>query len=104
MQVVNIKDLKARLSAYLRQVRQGETFLVTDRREVVARLGPVEMSTLHPDPTDAIAKLVALGARPPLRQARPTDYRRSGPKSGLSTEQIDALLEEARRESFEDER
>lgn len=40
MRVVGIRQLKARLSEYLREVRRGETFLVTDRDEVVAELGP----------------------------------------------------------------
>lgn len=40
MKAVGIKELKARLSEYLRAVRAGETVLVTDRREVVAELRP----------------------------------------------------------------
>ena len=40
MRVVGIRQLKARLSEYLREVKRGETFLVTDRDEVVAELGP----------------------------------------------------------------
>ena len=35
---VGIKELKNRLSAYLREVRQGRRVLVTDRGEVVAEL------------------------------------------------------------------
>ncbi len=38
MKVVGVKELKARLSAYLREVRRGEVVLVTDRDEVVAEL------------------------------------------------------------------
>jgi prevent-host-death family protein len=94
MRVVNIKELKAKLSAYLREVDRGETFLVTDRSRVVARLAP-------PGETDAVpvesermwARLAALGVRPPLRGPRPTDYLRPGPGSGLTTEQIDAMLD-----------
>ena len=37
---VGIRQLKARLSEYLRLVRGGETILVTDRDEVVAELRP----------------------------------------------------------------
>jgi len=37
---VGIKQLKARLSEYVREVRAGETVLVTDRDEVVAELRP----------------------------------------------------------------
>ena len=40
MKVVGIKQLKARLSEYLRLVRTGETVLITDRDEVIAELRP----------------------------------------------------------------
>lgn len=36
-----IRELKAKLSAYLRKVRAGESVVVTDRGEPVARLVPV---------------------------------------------------------------
>lgn len=38
MRAVGIRELKARLSAYLRMVRGGEEILITDRGEVVAEL------------------------------------------------------------------
>ncbi len=40
MKSVGVKQLKARLSEYLRLVRMGETVLVTDRDEVVAEIRP----------------------------------------------------------------
>jgi prevent-host-death family protein len=40
MRRVGIRELKARLSEYLRQVRRGGTLLVTDHGEVVAELRP----------------------------------------------------------------
>jgi prevent-host-death family protein len=40
MKAVGIKQLKARLSEYVRMVRSGETVLITDRDEVVAELRP----------------------------------------------------------------
>src|SRR5579864_8161600 len=46
MKTVGIRELKDRLSEYVRRARQGESVLVTDRGEPVARLCP-------PDPTDA---------------------------------------------------
>ena len=45
MRVVGVKQLKARLSEYLREVRRGEAFLVTDRDEVVAELRPARPRT-----------------------------------------------------------
>lgn len=41
MTTTSISELKARLSAYLDIVRQGDDVLVTDRGRVIARLAPV---------------------------------------------------------------
>lgn len=40
MHAVGVKELKNRLSEYLRLVRAGERVLVTDRGEVIAELAP----------------------------------------------------------------
>lgn len=40
MKTVGVRELKNRLSEYIRQVRSGEAVLVTDRGEVVAEIGP----------------------------------------------------------------
>jgi antitoxin (DNA-binding transcriptional repressor) of toxin-antitoxin stability system len=40
MKTVDIRELKNRLSEYLRQVRSGESVLVTDRGEVTAEFSP----------------------------------------------------------------
>lgn len=40
MRAVGIRELKNRLSEYLRLVRAGERVLVTDRGQVIAELGP----------------------------------------------------------------
>lgn len=42
MTTTSISELKARLSAYLDMVRQGDEVLVTDRGRVIARLAPVQ--------------------------------------------------------------
>jgi prevent-host-death family protein len=42
MKSVGVKQLKARLSEYIRLVRTGETVLITDRDEVVAELRPAQ--------------------------------------------------------------
>ena len=39
---VGVRDLKARLSKYLRQVRQGQTVIITDHGRPVGRLSPVD--------------------------------------------------------------
>ena len=42
MKEVGIRELKNRLSEYIRLVREGEVVMVTDRGEVVAELRPPE--------------------------------------------------------------
>ncbi len=40
MKAVGLRELKNRLSEYVREVRSGESVLVTDRGEIVAELVP----------------------------------------------------------------
>jgi prevent-host-death family protein len=98
MRVVNVKELKSRLSEYLRDVARGEVYLVTDRSRVVARLGPAGESAAGAG-LDATARLATAGARLPLRERRASDYRRTGAGSGLTAAAIDALLDESRRDA-----
>jgi prevent-host-death family protein len=44
MKAVGVKELKARLSEYLRMVKSGETILVTERSDVVAEMRPARRS------------------------------------------------------------
>jgi antitoxin (DNA-binding transcriptional repressor) of toxin-antitoxin stability system len=66
VRIVGVRELKSRLSEYLRLVRQGEEFLVTDRDQVVAELRlPVRHAESTPYPRlDAAARqgLARLGA------------------------------------------
>lgn len=39
-QTVGVRELKARLSEYLRQVKAGRTVLITERGKVIGRLVP----------------------------------------------------------------
>ena len=41
---IGIRDLKARLSEYLRQVRRGQVIVITDHGQVVGRILPAESS------------------------------------------------------------
>lgn len=53
MKSVGIKQLKARLSEYVRLARSGELILVSDRDELVAELGPVRHRLPEPGSVDA---------------------------------------------------
>jgi prevent-host-death family protein len=87
MRSVGVRDLKNRLSEYLRRVRMGESVLVTDRGEVVAELLPPGQGQTDPSAPAgllALAKrgLVSLGTpgtpgRPELYPALPRTRRRS---------------------------
>jgi antitoxin (DNA-binding transcriptional repressor) of toxin-antitoxin stability system len=59
MKSVGVKQLKSRLSEYLRLVRGGETVLVTDRDEVVAELRPTRKQPGIADSLDAILDSLA---------------------------------------------
>jgi prevent-host-death family protein len=56
--MVGIRELRARLSAYLRLVANGQTVTIGNRREPVARLVPARQVQEH----DALERLVASGA------------------------------------------
>ena len=67
MKTVGIRELKNHLSEYLRQVRRGDSVLVTDRGEVVAEFSPpgrVSADTSLPAGLLTLARrgLVTLGA------------------------------------------
>lgn len=55
MERVGIRQLRDRLTAYLRRVRSGETLLIVDRDTPIARLGPAAPEL------QALADLVAVG-------------------------------------------
>jgi antitoxin (DNA-binding transcriptional repressor) of toxin-antitoxin stability system len=67
MKSVGIKQLKSKLSEYLRLVRSGETVLVTDRDEVVADLRPTRR---RPGTADSLDELLdSLAERGELTRA-----------------------------------
>lgn len=67
MKTVGVRELKNRLSEYLRHVRAGGGVLVTDRGEVVAEIGPPGhgADTSRPPGLAALARrgLVTLASR-----------------------------------------
>jgi prevent-host-death family protein len=46
MKTINVTELKAHLSDYLRQASRGSRIIVKDRDEPIAQLGPLDMATL----------------------------------------------------------
>ena len=80
LKTVGSRELKTRLGTYLRQVRAGVTFMVTDRNWPVAELRPLEAGAERIE--DRLRKLAALGVvtgtvaeRPPLEPFEPIENR-----------------------------
>jgi antitoxin (DNA-binding transcriptional repressor) of toxin-antitoxin stability system len=96
MRSVGIKQLKARLSEYVRLARGGETILVSDRDQVVAQLGPPRYQPLEPESLDA--RLDRLAARGQVTRAgAPREGRsRSLPHLGLPEAAVRKLLGDLR--------
>src|SRR2546422_10245271 len=61
MKAVAVRELKNRLSAYLREVAAGEVVLVTDRGRVVAELRRPSTEGLPSPGEQALGRLVAAG-------------------------------------------
>jgi len=96
MKSVGVKQLKSRLSEYLRLVRSGETVLVTDRDEVVAELRPTRKQS---GPADSLDELLdSLAERGEITRAglpkRRWKWKAAG--LGLVAGSANALLDEIR--------
>jgi antitoxin (DNA-binding transcriptional repressor) of toxin-antitoxin stability system len=70
VKTVGIRELKNRLSEYLRQVRSGESVLVTDRGEVIAEFSPPGRGLADPS---VPAGLLGLARRGLLTLGSPGD-------------------------------
>lgn len=93
---VGIRELKAKLSEYLKKVRRGETLLVTDRGRIIAEIR---------SPTDAggiVAEMAGLqdlidrGLLVPGLPNDPSIYRPTGIRSPAGTTQ--SLIDEMRED------
>lgn len=61
MKTVGLRELKNRLSAYVRQVRAGRAIIITDRGQVVAELHPPGLVPSGAKVDPALARLVNRG-------------------------------------------
>ena len=98
VKVVGIKQLKARLSEYVRLVKSGETVLVTERVEVVAELRPARRQIPVTGPLEEVLESLALSGEI-TRAAQPKQgwtWRSRG--LGLPPGTAQALLDEIRQD------
>src|SRR5690242_14514721 len=95
MKTVGIRELKNRLSEYVRDARSGESVLVTDRGQVVAELVPPEHAAGEPGVPSG---LVALAKRGHLTLGAGSNDPSLYPKRPrlLKRRQVAQLLDEER--------
>ena len=89
MKKASISELKNQLSSYLQQVRAGETVLILDRNEPIARIERVA----DEDRDERLARLSRAGVVTPPTQPVPLDLLR-GPAPAARVSVLTALLEE----------
>jgi antitoxin (DNA-binding transcriptional repressor) of toxin-antitoxin stability system len=99
MRVVGIRELKARLSEYLRDVRRGEVFLVTDRNQVVAELRPPGTHAVPPadDVAATLQRLIETGeVQAASRSAEEWQWKPAGAglEAGTAVRLLDGLRAE----------
>jgi len=76
MERVGIREIKNRLSRYLRRVKKGETIIITERGNAVATLVPVEQENLPRGAYELIKNSEAVwrggkpGMNPPVAPTR----------------------------------
>ena len=70
MKAVGVRELKNRLSEYLRAVKQGEHVLITDRGQVIAEL---RQPSPYPDPGGIPAALASLVRERVIEVGLPND-------------------------------
>lgn len=97
MRAAGVREIKNKLSEYLRLVRQGETVLVTDRGEVIAQLSP---PPLHTPPAlseeEALRRLAASGKIRLPRNKIPSPGM--GTVARIDAEDLSAALQALREE------
>lgn len=101
MRAAGVREVKNKLSEYLRLVAEGETVLVTDHGRVVAQITPPPLGTA-PATSDeeALRRLAALGKVRLARGNVPSP--RAGPVPGVPKGiDVEKLLDETRSDRFE---
>jgi antitoxin (DNA-binding transcriptional repressor) of toxin-antitoxin stability system len=99
MKTAGVRELRNRLSEYLREVKGGETVLVTDRGEVIAELRPPGANAEAEVPPDELGlrRMIAEGrVRPPTNPDAP--WPPPPVVTPLTADEFSALLDEDREE------
>ena len=97
MRSVNIGSLKNQLSAYLRQVRNGEEIVIRDRNVPVARIVPIS----EPEEGDYAAEeayLIATGQMKPALEEFDVKEFRKLPRPSVSKRAVEEAIAWAKGE------
>jgi antitoxin (DNA-binding transcriptional repressor) of toxin-antitoxin stability system len=98
MRTAGVRDLKAHLSGYLRDVARGEVVLVTDRGRVVAELRPPGALDRDASPEDLrYQRLVERGVLRPATDPQAIDWK-AAPRIRLRRGTARDLLDAERSE------
>lgn len=98
MKVVGLKQLKARLSEYVRLAKAGETVLVTERDQVVAELRPSRRQNAVADRTEELLEALAASGET-TRAAQPKgDWTWHSRGLGLPDGTAQVMLDESRQD------
>lgn len=98
MKTAGVRDLKAHLSGYLRDVARGDVVLVTDRGRVVAELRPPGAADRDASPGDLrYRRLVDRGLLRPAAAPGTVDWSRA-PRIRLARGTAQELLDAERGE------
>jgi len=92
MRRVNIGELKARLSAHIKMVKNGEEVLVCDRNKPVARIVPCPLE----DESERERRLIARGIMTPPLKKRRSPVSWPDPPGNISDEVMEKLWQEER--------
>jgi prevent-host-death family protein len=92
MHRVNLSDLKARLSAHIQLVRNGEEVVVCDRNKPVARIVPCRLV----DYSEQERRLLARGVITPPLKKRPASVSWPQPPGNVSDEVMERVWREER--------
>ena len=92
MRTVNISDLKARLSAHIQLVRQGEEVLVCDRNKPVARILPCDIGEY----SEQEQRLITRGVLSPALRKRVSPVTWPEPPGYVSDEAMEQVWREER--------
>jgi prevent-host-death family protein len=87
MKTVNIADLKAKLSAHIQMVKDGEEVLVCERNKPVARIIPCDLEEY----SERQQRLIAKGVLTPPRKRAPARRRLPRPVGNVSDEAMERV-------------